>query len=105
MTAISTHVLDTARGEPASGMAVALMAWQDGRWRILATADTDDDGRVSSLGDAAPGPHRLVFATGAYLGDDAFYPEVSVIFEVGEEPRLHIPLLLAPHGYTTYRGS
>ena len=105
MTAISTHVLDTARGVPARGVAVALEAWEDGGWRALATAETDEDGRASALGEAAAGPHRLVFATGAYLGEGSFFPEVAVAFEVRGEPRLHVPLLLAPHGYTTYRGS
>jgi 5-hydroxyisourate hydrolase len=105
VTAISTHVLDTARGVPARGVAVALEALEDGGWRTLAAAETDDDGRASALGEAAPGTHRLVFATRAHLGEEAFFPEVSVVFEVRGEPRLHVPLLLAPHGYTTYRGS
>ena len=105
MTAVTTHVLDTARGVPARRVAVALEAWEDGGWRTLARAETDDDGRASALGDAGPGTHRLVFATGEYLGDEAFFPEVSVVFAVRGEPKLHVPLLLAPHGYTTYRGS
>jgi 5-hydroxyisourate hydrolase len=107
VTAVSTHVLDTARGRPAAGVGVALEAWVQGGWRPLATAVTDDDGRAPSLGavDAAAGTHRLVFATGDYLGPDAFFPEVSVVFQVRDAARLHVPLLLAPHGYTTYRGS
>jgi 5-hydroxyisourate hydrolase len=105
VTAISTHVLDTARGVPARGVAVALEALGDGGWRTLARAETDDDGRASALGEASAGVHRLVFATAAYLGGEAFFPEVSVVFEVRDEAKLHVPLLLAPHGYTTYRGS
>jgi 5-hydroxyisourate hydrolase len=107
VTAVSTHVLDTARGRPAAGVSVVLEAWEDGGWRPLATATTDADGRAAELGavDAAAGTHRLVFGTGAYLGERAFFPEVSVVFDVRGEERLHVPLLLAPHGYTTYRGS
>jgi 5-hydroxyisourate hydrolase len=105
VTAVSTHVLDTASGVPARGVTVALEVLGDRGWRTLATASTDDDGRAAALGEASPGVHRLVFATGAYLGREAFFPEVAVVFEVRDEPKLHVPLLLAPHGYTTYRGS
>jgi len=107
VTAVSTHVLDTARGRPAAGVGVALEAWERDGWRTLATAVTDDDGRAPSLRtvDTGAGTHRLVFATGDYLGPAAFFPEVSVVFQVGDDERLHVPLLLAPHGYTTYRGS
>ena len=107
MTAVTTHVLDTARGRPAAGVGVVLEAWEEGGWRPLATAVTDDDGRAPSLGtvDAGTGTHRLVFATGDYLGPQAFFPEVTVVVQLRGEDRLHVPLLLAPHGYTTYRGS
>jgi 5-hydroxyisourate hydrolase len=107
VTAVTTHVLDTARGLPAAGVGVVLEAWEDGGWRTLATAATDDDGRAADLAavEAGPGVHRLVFATGDYLGAGAFFPEVTVVIELRGEERLHVPLLLAPHGYTTYRGS
>ena len=107
MTSISTHVLDTARGRPATGVGVVLEAWAEDGWRPLATAVTNDDGRAPSLGDVEvdDGTHRLVFATGDYLGADAFFPEVAVVFLVRGDERLHVPLLLAPHGYTTYRGT
>ena len=107
MTAITTHVLDTARGTPAAGIGVVLEAWETDGWRPLATAITDDDGRAPDLGlaDAGAGTHRLVFATREYLGADAFYPEVTVVVEVRDEEHLHVPLLLAPFGYSTYRGS
>ncbi len=107
MTAITTHVLDTARGTPAAGVGVVLEAWGNDGWRPLATAITGDDGRAPDLGlaDAGAGTHRLVFATREYLGAAAFYPEVSVVIEVRDEEHLHVPLLLAPYGYSTYRGS
>ena len=76
-------------------------------WHELARARTDADGRVGDLGEApAPGRFRLRFDTAGYLGDDAFFPEVALQFAV-ERPgeHLHVPLLLSPFGYSTYRGS
>jgi 5-hydroxyisourate hydrolase len=94
---VSTHVLDTSRGRPASGVSVALE--RDGA--LVAAATTDADGRVGSFGAVPPGAYRLVFDTAAH---SEFFPRVSVDFIVGEE-RLHVPLLLNPFGYSTYRGS
>jgi 5-hydroxyisourate hydrolase len=94
---ISTHVLDTSRGRPAAGVPVSLERGAD----VVASAVTDLDGRVSSFGPVSPGEYRLVFDTAA-LSD--FFPRVSVDFTVGDE-RLHVPLLLNPFGYSTYRGS
>jgi 5-hydroxyisourate hydrolase len=107
VTAVTTHVLDTARGRPAPGMQVVLETYSEDGWLPLATALTDTDGRAADLAEspAGPGLHRLVFATGAYLGDGAFFPEVTVTFEIAEEEHLHVPLLLSPFGYSTYRGS
>ena len=107
MTAITTHVLDTARGGHPAGVGVVLEAWGNDGWRPLATAITGDDGRAPDLGlaDAGAGTHRLVFATREYLGAAAFYPEVTVVIEVRDEEHLHVPLLLAPYGYSAYRGS
>jgi 5-hydroxyisourate hydrolase len=107
VTAVSTHVLDTARGVPAAGVQVVLEAYGVDGWLPLVRATTDADGRAAGLTgvQAAPGLHRLVFATGAYLGDGAFFPEVTVAFEVDDRERLHVPLLLSPFGYSTYRGS
>jgi 5-hydroxyisourate hydrolase len=103
MATLSTHVLDTSRGRPAAGVPVALEA-RDGT--PLAEATTDDDGRVAALGgDLEPGAYVLRFATGAYLGERAFYPEVAVTFAVGADDHYHVPLLLNPYGYSTYRGS
>ena len=91
MTTITTHVLDTARGLPAAGVGVVLEA-REGAPDLAAV-------------DVAAGVHRLVFATGDHLGEAAFYPEVTVVVEVRGEDHLHVPLLLAPYGYSTYRGS
>ncbi|NYI86914.1 5-hydroxyisourate hydrolase [Amycolatopsis endophytica] len=101
---MTTHVLDTAAGKPAAGIAVRL---ESGGVEI-ARGHTDDDGRIRDLGPDAlePGVYRLVFDTGAYLGPDAFFPEVTVSFRVVDGARHHhVPVLLSPFSYSTYRGS
>ncbi|HJS72614.1 MAG TPA: hydroxyisourate hydrolase [Acidimicrobiia bacterium] len=104
MTTLSTHVLDTATGEPAAGMRVTLSRATDRGWDRLGEHITDEDGRVSVFGELSPGRHRLGFETGEYGND--FYPFVAVVFEVEEgRPHYHVPLLLSPFGYSTYRGS
>jgi 5-hydroxyisourate hydrolase len=104
--AITTHVLDTARGQPAAGVAIVLER-ADGE-RVGAGA-TDADGRLKDLGSVEPGHYRLTFDTGGYFaagGQDGFYPEVVVNFTVAQgEDHYHVPLLLNPYGYSTYRGS
>ncbi len=108
ISAITTHVLDTARGVPAAGVAVRLERITAAGPDELASGRTDDDGRVSDLGPAAlqPGTYRLVFDTGGYLGRQAFFPEAAVTFRVaGQAAHYHVPLLLSPFGYSTYRGS
>ncbi|WP_067815647.1 hydroxyisourate hydrolase [Nocardia inohanensis] len=106
MSSLSTHVLDAVRGAPATGVAVTLF---DSGGNELASGSTDADGRVGALGpDLSPGIHRLVFGTADYFaaqGVDAFYPEVSIAFTVGSERHYHVPLLLSPFAYSTYRGS
>ena len=103
---VSTHVLDAVAGRPAAGIAVRLYAGDD----LLAEGTTDDDGRCRLTEAAtAAGPHRLVFATGAWFADqgrEAFYPEVVITFAVREPgEHHHVPVLLAPFAYSTYRGS
>jgi 5-hydroxyisourate hydrolase len=99
---LSTHVLDTARGEPAAGVPVRLE--RDGA--TVAESVTDAGGRVRDLGPVTAGCYRLVFDTAAYLGPGAFFPSVSVDFAVEVADRhYHVPLLLSPFGYSTYRGS
>lgn len=108
---ISTHVLDTARGRPAAGIAVRLERHDDD-WREVHAATTDADGRVGDLlagQELAAGRYRVTFATGDYhrdLGEPAFHPQVTVEFTVtAPDEHHHVPLLLSPFGYTTYRGS
>jgi 5-hydroxyisourate hydrolase len=105
VSGISTHVLDTARGRPAAGVPVVLERAVDSRWEPVGRGTTDADGRVGDLLSARPedGRYRLTFDTGAY---SRFYPEVTVTFVVeGSEEHYHVPLLLSPFGYSTYRGS
>jgi 5-hydroxyisourate hydrolase len=106
---ISTHVLDTVRGEPAAGVPVRLEREQGGSWSVVAEGVTDADGRLREFAPAhawrAVG-YRLVFDVRSYLGDDAFFPEIAVAFQVRDPGRHHhVPLLLSRFGYTTYRGS
>ena len=111
MSPITTHVLDTSRGRPAVGMPVVLERAVDSGWQPVGRGTTDADGRVRDLITATPeaGRYRLSFDTDAYfraVGEAGFYPEVAVTFVVGHgEERYHVPLLLSPFGYSTYRGS
>lgn len=111
MSGITTHVLDTSRGAPAAGVPVLLERAADSGWQPVGRDTTDADGRANELHSSAPGDgrYRLIFDTGAYfraVGDAAFYPEVTVTFVVGPgEEHYHVPLLLSPFGYSTYRGS
>ncbi len=108
---ISTHVLDTTRGEPAAGVAVTL--WRlDGKAHVsLGTRETDADGRIGDLGDGAPaaGSYRLSFEVGAYYkkkGTAAFLQRATLDFEITEpNRRYHIPLLMSPFSCASYRGS
>jgi 5-hydroxyisourate hydrolase len=107
-SAVTTHVLDTALGRPAAGVGVRLEAAADDGWRPLAEAATDDGGRVPDIGPAAlpAGVYRLVFDTGGYLGPDAFLPEAAVAFRITDPgAHYHVPLLLSPFAFSTYRGS
>ena len=104
-------MLDTARGRPAAGVRVTVELRDGDSWRGIGGGVTDDDGRVPGLlaGDLAAGTHRLTFATGEWFraqGVAGFYPEVSVVCQT-EDRRAHhhVPLLLRPYGYSTYRGS
>lgn len=110
---LSTHVLDTTVGRPAAGVAVFLdIRDTDGDWQHLVAAETDGDGRIGRLvpaGALSAGVYRLHFAIGdwaAGTGTTTFYPEVQVVFEVtAPDEHHHVPLLLSPYGYSTYRGS
>ncbi len=111
-SAITTHVLDTARGVPAAGIPVRLEHWRDGAWTPTGHGTTDTDGRCRTLlaTGSAPdlGRYRLTFETAPYFtarGLTSFFPEVVIVFEVADAAHHHVPLLLSPFGYSTYRGS
>jgi 5-hydroxyisourate hydrolase len=114
MNRISTHVLDTAQGKPAKNVPVRLERQEsNSEWRVLNVLRTDSDGRCAHLLPEnevlVAGIYRLAFDTAGYYlaqGVQGLYPVVEVTFQVRDgESHFHIPLLLSPHGYTTYRGS
>lgn len=110
---ITTHVLDTALGRPAEGIAITLEHLDAGSWTLLGQGATDADGRLRTLvpeGHALQiGRYRITFAVSAYherLGQQGFYPEVSIQFELRDPSQhYHVPLLISPYGFSTYRGS
>jgi 5-hydroxyisourate hydrolase len=105
---ISTHVLDATAGAPATAVQVLLERHgADGQWRAAGQGTTDADGRLRFPGAVLAGRYRLTFATGDYFaarGAASFYPEVTVTFTVSAG-HYHVPLLLSPFAYSTYRGS
>lgn len=113
MSAITTHILDVSAGIPARGVPVRLERQTSSGWEIIGKGKTDADGRLRDL--LAPGEklvggnYRLIFDTGDYFEKkqiEAFYPQVIVIFFIKDEAQhYHVPLLLSPFGYSTYRGS
>ncbi|MBB4930328.1 5-hydroxyisourate hydrolase [Lipingzhangella halophila] len=114
MSHVTTHVLDAALGRPAAAVPVRLEVSADTAhtsWKPLASGATNDDGRVPDLGpdQLSAGVYRVAFDTGSYFratGQRGFYPEVTVVFELSDEDtHYHIPLLLSPFAYSTYRGS
>jgi 5-hydroxyisourate hydrolase len=109
---LSTHVLDTAAGQPVPGLAVRCERLDDDAVHLIGERRTDTDGRIGDLvsrEDLTRGTYRLTFATGDWAaanGRPMFYPEVSVTFAVtAADVHHHVPLLLSPYGYSTYRGS
>ena len=113
MSTVSTHVLDTAMGRPAAEVCVTLEQRNGDGWERLAAGVTDNDGRVAQLLGAGeelvPGAYRLRFATGAYYEltqTPCFYPTVDIVFAIDAAgDHYHVPLLLSPFGFSTYRGS
>ena len=104
---ISTHVLDATAGTPAVGVGVLLEARGDGGWQAVAGGATDEDGRLGFPGPVPAGTYRLTFGTGSYFaarGAESFYPEIAVTF-VAPGGHYHVPLLLSPFAYSTYRGT
>lgn len=113
MVGITTHVLDTSVGRPASGVAVELELLSANGWEPVGAGLTDEDGRLGALlpggGEPMAGTYRIRFDSGAYYAArsvDTFFPVVVVEFEVTDpHGHHHVPLLLSPYGYSTYRGS
>jgi 5-hydroxyisourate hydrolase len=113
MSGITTHVLDTSRGRPAQGVPILLEFRAEEGWREMGRGETDADGRARNLlpPDASPaaGAWRLTFDIGTYFmaaGVESFYPEASIVFLIRDTGQHHhVPLLLSPYGYSTYRGS
>ncbi len=107
---ITTHILDTAIGKPASNVSVVLEKQEGALWKVLAKGNTNQDGRIEDLltpGSVAElGIYKMTFETAAYYSNQGFYPYVSIVFEIKKSnEHYHVPLLLTPHGYSTYRGS
>ena len=111
MSPITTHVLDTALGRPASGVTLILAKSSGGGWTAVGRGATDLDGRCKSLlkgGALKKGVYRLTFGVSSYFKrtkQTGFYPSVSIVFQVRDARHHHVPLLLSPWGYSTYRGS
>ena len=109
MSAITTHVLDTALGKPAAGIAIRLDKKEENSWNAISSGVTDIDGRCRNLAqNAMDGVYRLTFDTGNYFvrsNRASIYPEISIIFACSGDAHYHLPLLLSDNGYTTYRGS
>ena len=114
MSPITTHVLDTARGRPAAGVPIRLERGGPGAsaWREVGRGETNDDGRLATLlpeGSLEDGTYRITFDTAAYFArhqTTGFYPTVSIVFEItAPNEHYHVPLLISPFGYSTYRGS
>jgi 5-hydroxyisourate hydrolase len=110
---ITTHILDSTLGKPAKGVPITLAYQNPNGWNDLASGVTDDDGRIGNLlpvdHQLAPGRYRMTFDTHSYFratGTEGFYPVVDVVFDLAAPGQhYHIPLLLNPFGYSTYRGS
>ena len=109
---ITTHVLDTAQGRPGKAIAIELERVDGNVWHLVGGGVTDDDGRLRTLtpqGPVQPGTYRIRFQTGAYFaaqGTPGFFPVVEIHFTVADGAQhYHVPLLLSPYGYSTYRGS
>lgn len=114
LSAITTHVLDTFRGKPAAGVPIVLeIARPGGKWKQIAKGATDGDGRLRNLlsekAKLAKATYRISFDTSKYFKAnkmEGFYPVVHVIFQIkNPKDHYHVPLLLSPYGYSTYRGS
>lgn len=112
MSQITTHILDTTKGKPASGVNIFLYAAHENEWKQIAQGITNTDGRIPDLLTKEvlleSGIYKMKFETKPYFdqqGIKAFYPFVEIVFSIDGHEHYHIPLLLNPYGYSTYRGS
>jgi 5-hydroxyisourate hydrolase len=111
MIRLTTHVLNTATGKPAARMSILLEKRSESGWEKLAYGMTNDDGRMAELPEGlvqSKAAYRFIFETGAYflaMEEISFYPQVTVEFYLIDESHYHVPLLISPYGYSTYRGS
>ena len=112
MSQITTHILDTMQGRPADGVAIILYEKQPKGWTEIAKGITNNDGRVATLlkKDVVleHGTYKLKFETQAYFTQlrlQTFYPFVEIVFDITSDEHYHVPLLISPYGYSTYRGS
>lgn len=111
MSSLSTHVLDTANGCPAEGVDIILYREDDGSWTPVGRGTTDLDGRAPDVGNSTgitQGMWKLSFDAGGYFaarGQECFYGVVDVVFNIRDDSHHHVPLLVSPYGYSTYRGS
>jgi 5-hydroxyisourate hydrolase len=112
MSRITTHILDTTKGKPAEGITIILYSGENDEWTELARGKTNSDGRITDLLNKEDllhfGIYKMRFETKDYFDKDqikTFYPYVEIIFEIVSDQHYHIPLLLNPFGYSTYRGS
>ena len=112
MSQLTTHILDTTRGKPAQGVRISLHQQHEEDWKEIGLGTTNNDGRVMDLLKKdtllSLGIYKMRFETGEYFdkqGIQSFYPFVEIIFNITAQEHYHIPLLISPHGYSTYRGS
>ena len=112
MSRLTTHILDTTRGKPAAGVTTILFQRHDDQWVEIARRVTNSDGRIPDLlrkdTSLKPGTYKMHFDTKAYFDQQdvaTFYPYVEIVFDITSAEHYHIPLLLSPFGYSTYRGS
>ncbi len=108
MSPITTHVLDTAKGCPATNITVTLEYLDKDNWHLIAKGHTDKDGRIMNWmdNDAKKGEYRITFETAKYHNNKGFFPSITINFIIeNPEQHYHVPLLLSPFGFSTYRGS